>query len=119
MLVALVPPELTVSVTSAEIFCVPEGVVPLMVNSAAVVPSAGMAVEVGLIVIDETFSATVPVVVPFTEPEEAVIVVVPTETPVSSPPVLIVATVGSELDQQTEVPVQLVPPVRVPVLPSL
>lgn len=73
----------------------------------------------GLIVIVVTVSAAVAVVVPVTEPEAAVIVDVPAETPVSNPPVVTVATVGSELDQQTELPVQLVPPFKVPVLPSL
>jgi hypothetical protein len=100
-------------------FCVPEGVVPIMTNVAAVFPSAGMPVELGVIVIEETFSATVAVVVPVIAPEAAVMVVVPTEIPVSRPPVLILATVGSELDQHTVLPVQLVPPVKVPVLPSL
>jgi hypothetical protein len=62
---------------------------------------------------------TVPVAVPVTAPEAAVIVVVPCETPVRRPPVEMDATLGSELDQQTVFPVQLVPPLKVPVLPSL
>jgi hypothetical protein len=119
MFVAVVPPELAVRVTNAEMFCVPDGVVPLIVKSAVVLPSSGMAVEVGLMVMEETSSATVAVVVPVIDPEDAVMVDVPTETPVSRPPVVIVATVGSELDQHTELPVQLVPPLKVPVLPSL
>jgi len=107
------------SVIKDEIFCVPDCVAPMIVKVAAVMPSAGIAVEVGLIVIEDTASATVAVVVPVTVPEEAVIVEVPTETPVSRPPTLIVATVGSELDQHTVVPVQLVPPFNVALLPSL
>jgi hypothetical protein len=113
------PGRVGVSVTKDEIFSVPDGVVPMMMNTAAVLPSAGIAVEVGLIVIEDTFSATVAVVVPVTDPEAAVMVDVPTATPVSRPPTLIVATVGSELDQHTVEPVQLVPPFKVALLPSL
>jgi hypothetical protein len=61
----------------------------------------------------------VAVVVPVTAPEAAVIDAVPAETPAKTPPVLMVATDESELDQHTTLPVQLVPPVRLPVLPSL
>lgn len=61
---------------------------------------------------------TVAVVVPVMAPEAAVMVDVPEETPVSSPPVEMVATVVSELDQHTVLPLQLVPPVSVAVLPS-
>jgi hypothetical protein len=78
-----------------------------------------MEVLLGVIVIEETVSTTVPVVVPVIEVLAAVMVVVPVAIPLSRPPVLMVATVGSELVQQTVLPVQLVPPVRVPVLPSL
>lgn len=108
-----------VSVTSAEISCVPDCVVPLIVNSASVVLSAGMPAEGGVMVIADTVSATVAVVVPVTAPEAPVIVAVPAETPVKTPPVLMVATEVSELDQHTTLPVQLVPPLRLPVLPSL
>jgi hypothetical protein len=106
-------------VTSDEMFCVPEEVVPVMVNVAVSLSLAIMLVEGGFMVIEETFSATVAVVVPVIEPEAAVMVVVPTEIPVIRPPVLMLATVGSELDQQTVFPVQLVPALRVPLLPSL
>ncbi len=61
----------------------------------------------------------VAVVVPLTAAEAAVIVAVPSVTPVIKPLVLMVATLVSELDQQTVFPLQLVPPLRVPVLPSL
>jgi len=44
---------------------------------------------------------------------------VPAESPVNRPPVEMDATVGSELDQQTVLPVQLVPALSDPVLPSL
>ena len=56
---------------------------------------------------------TVAVVVALAVPEAALMVLVPAETPVSSPPVVMVATLGVALDQHTVVPVQLVPPVRV------
>jgi hypothetical protein len=46
-------------------------------------------------------------------PEFAVIVALPTEIPLSNPPLVMVAIVVSELDQHTLVPVQVVPPVRV------
>jgi hypothetical protein len=119
MLVAATPFRRGVSVTSPEMFCVPEGVAPMIVKIAAVASSSGMESTVGVIVIDETVSTTVAVVVPLTVPEDAVMVVVPVVTPASKPPVEMVATLVSELDQQTVLPVQLVPPVRVPVLPSL
>jgi hypothetical protein len=108
-----------VSVTSAEMFCWPEVVTPMIVNCAALVPLAVIPADAGVIVIEETVSATVAVVVPVIDPEEAVMVDVPAETPVSMPPVVTVATAGSELDQQTVLPVQLVPPFRVLLLPSL
>lgn len=62
--------------------------------------------------------STVAVVEPVMAPEAAVMVAVPWATPVSSPPVVMVATVVSELDQHTVFPLQLVPPVSVDVLPS-
>lgn len=108
-----------VRVTSAEMFCDPDWVVPIIVNAATVALSAGTPAEGGVMVIDDTVSATVAVVVPVTAPEAAVIVAVPAETPVKTPPVLMVATEVSELDQQATLPVQLVPPVRLLVLPSL
>jgi len=89
------------------------------VNCAASVPLAVIPEVAGVIVIEETVSATVAVVVPVMEPEEAVMVVVPADTPASRPPVVTVATVVSELDQQTVLPVQLVPPFKVLLLPSL
>ena len=56
---------------------------------------------------------TVAVVVALAVPDAAVMVLVPAETPVRSPPVEIVATLGVSLDQHTVVPVQLVPPLKV------
>jgi hypothetical protein len=91
----------------------------MIVNCAALVPLAVIPADAGVIVIEETVSATVAVVVPVIDPEEAVMVDVPAETPVIMPPVVTVATAGSELDQQTVLPVQLVPPFRVLLLPSL
>jgi hypothetical protein len=64
-------------------------------------------------------SVTLAVVVAVAVPEAAVMVLVPAETPVNVPPVLMVATLGVSLDQHTVVPVQLVPPVRVMGLPLL
>lgn len=113
------PPCSAVRVTSAEMFCWPEDVTPVIVNSAASTPLAVIAEVAGVIVIEETVSATVAVVVPVMEPEEAVMVAVPADTPASMPPVVMVAIVVSELDQQTVLPVQFVPPFRVLLLPSL
>jgi len=62
---------------------------------------------------------TVALVVALAVPDAAVIVLVPAETPVSSPPVEIVATLGVSLDQHTVVPVQLVPPLKVSGFPLL
>jgi hypothetical protein len=62
---------------------------------------------------------TVAVVVALAVPDAAVMVLVPAETPVSRPPVVMVATVGVALDQHTVVPLQLVPPVKVIALPLL
>ena len=58
-------------------------------------------------------SVTVAVVLAVAVPDAAVMELVPAETPVNVPPVLMVATLGVSLDQHTVVPVQLVPPVRV------
>jgi hypothetical protein len=81
----------------------------------AAVESAAILNEVlGLRMILVTLaSVTVAVVVAVAVPDAAVMVLVPAETPVNVPPVLMVATVGVSLDQHTVVPVQLVPPVRV------
>lgn len=62
---------------------------------------------------------TVAVVVALAVPDAAVMVAVPAEIPFRAPPVLMVATLVSELDQHTVVPVQFVPPVRVSELPLL
>ena len=62
--------------------------------------------------------STVAVAVPVMAPEAAVMVAVPWPTPFANPPVLMLTTVVSELDQQTVLPLQLVPPVRVDVVPS-
>jgi len=62
---------------------------------------------------------TVAVVVALAVPDAAVMVAVPAEIPFRAPPVLMVATLVSELDQHTVVPVQLVPPVSVSALPLL
>jgi hypothetical protein len=99
--------------------CWPDCVVPVMVKFTVSVPLAVIPADNGVIVMIETVSAAVAVVVPVIDPDAAVMVVVPAETPVSKPPVVMVATEVSELDQQTVLPVQLVPPVKVPELPSL
>jgi hypothetical protein len=101
-------------------FCWPEDVTPIIVKIAEVTPpSAVIPAVAGVIVIEDTVSETVAVVVPVIDPEEAVMVDVPADTPASRPPVVTVATAVSELDQQTVLPVQLVPPFRVLLLPSL
>jgi hypothetical protein len=61
----------------------------------------------------------VAVVVAVAVPDDAVMVEVPAETPVTNPPVEIVATLGVALDQHTVVPVQLVPAVKVSAFPLL
>jgi hypothetical protein len=58
-------------------------------------------------------NVTVALAVALAVPEFAVMVALPTEIPFSSPPLVMVAMVVSELDQHTVVPVQVVPPVRV------
>jgi len=77
-------------------------------------------IEVGEITRAVTFAnVTVAVVVAVAVPEAAVMVLVPAATAVSSPPVLTVAIVLSEVDQHTVVPAQLVPDVRVIEFPLL
>jgi hypothetical protein len=73
-----------------------------------------MVAEVGLIVRPVTLPrTTLAVVLPLTAPEVAVTVVDPVATPVSRPPVVMLAIVLSELDQHTVFPLQLVPPASV------
>lgn len=91
----------------------------MIVKFAVSVPLAVIPEVAGVMIMEVTTSAAVAVVVAVTEPDAAVMVVVPAESPVNRPPVVRDATVGSELDQQTVFPVQLVPAVRFPVLPSL
>lgn len=75
---------------------------------------------VGLSVIAVTsLSVTAALAVAVALPEDAVIVALPVAMPLSNPPLVMVAVLVSELDQHTVVPVQLVPPVRVYVFPSL
>jgi hypothetical protein len=62
---------------------------------------------------------TVALAVALAVPDDAVIVALPTVIPFSSPPDVIVAVLVSELDQQTVVPEQVVPPVNVYEFPSL
>lgn len=80
---------------------------------------AVMPAVAGDMIMEVTTSAAVAVVVAVIDPEAAVMVDVPAESPVNRPPVEMDATVGSELDQQTVLPVQLVPALSDPVLPSL
>jgi hypothetical protein len=109
--------HVAVAVTS----CVPppETVAVAVKQSVAVELSARLTL-VGLTVSWVTLpSVIVAVAVPVALPEDAVIVALPTARPFSKPPLVIVAVLVSELDQHTVVPVQLVPPVRVYVFPSL
>jgi len=110
--------------------------VTLAVTSTVVPPAVAVAVKQSLPVAIE-FSArlkevtgpttmlvtlprvTVAVAVALAVPEDAVMVLVPAEIPVSRPPVVMLATVGVALDQHTVVPLQLVPPVKVIALPLL
>jgi hypothetical protein len=80
----------------------------------------GSVMELGVTTMLVTLpKVTVAVVVAVAVPEAAVMVLVPAETPVSRPPVVMVATAGVSLDQHTVVPLQLVPPVKVIELPLL
>jgi hypothetical protein len=69
--------------------------------------------------VETSLKVTVAVVVALAVPDAAVTVAVPAEIPFRAPPVLMVATLVSELDQHTVEPVQLVPPVSVRALPLL
>ena len=86
---------------------------PKLKEVAAPPPSASRTILV------TSLKVTVAVVVALAVPDAAVMVAVPAETPFRAPPVLTVATLVSELDQHTVVPVQLVPPVSVIALPLL
>jgi hypothetical protein len=99
--------------------CDPDCVVPVIVKFWKLEPLAVIPAEIGVMVMEVTTSAAVAVVVAVIAPEAAVMVVVPAESPVKRPPPEMDATVGSELDQQTVFPVQLVPAWSDPVLPSL
>jgi hypothetical protein len=90
------------------------------VKQVVAVELSGRLTEVGLTVIAVTLPrVTVALAVALAVPDDAVIVALPTVIPFSSPPEVIVAVLGSELDQQTDVPEQVVPPVRVYEFPSL
>jgi hypothetical protein len=81
---------------------------------------SGRLTLVGLSVIAVTsLSVTVALAVAVALPEDAVTVALPVAMPLSRPPLVMVTVLVSELDQHTVVPVQLVPPVRVYVFPSL
>jgi hypothetical protein len=110
--------QVTLAVTSIG---VPPAVASAVRQFAPVaVELTGRVMELGLTTMLVTLPrVTVAVVVAVAVPEDAVMVLVPAETPVSRPPVVIVATLGVALDQHTVVPLQLVPPVRVSVLPLL
>lgn len=108
--------QVTLEVTST----VDPPAVALAVRHVVAVELSGRVMESGVITTLVTFpSVTVAVVVALAVPDAAVIVLVPAETPVSTPPAVIVATVGVSLDQHTVVPVQLVPPVKVSAFPLL
>jgi hypothetical protein len=103
--------QVAVAVTSC---CGPEERVASTVKQVVAVELSGRLTEPGLTLRAVTSpSVTVALAVPVAVPEDAVMVALPTETPLSNPPLLMVAMVVSELDQHTVVPVQLVPPVRV------
>jgi hypothetical protein len=87
----------------------PPEIVALAVKFAVPPLNVALAV-VGLIVIPVTLdSATVMVEVPLTVPEAPVIVEVPGETPVTRPELLTVATLVSELLQNTSLSVEELP----------
>jgi hypothetical protein len=110
--------QVTLAVTSVD---VPPALAVAFKHCVPVaVELTGSEMELGWTLMAVTFpKVTVAVVVPVAVPDDAVMLVVPAEIPFSSPPVLMVATVGVELDQHTVVPAQLVPPVRVTAFPLL
>ena len=110
--------QVTLAVTST---CVPPAVASAVRQfGGTAVELTVSVIELGLITRFVTFpKVTVAVVVAVAVPDAADMVLVPAETPVSSPPAEIVATLGVELDQHTVVPEQLVPPVRVIAFPLL
>jgi hypothetical protein len=110
--------QVTLAVTST---VVPPALALATRQSAPVaVELTGSEMELGVTTMLVTLPrVTVAVVVAVAVPEAAVMVLVPAVTPVSRPPLVIVATLGVALDQHTVVPVQLVPPVRVSELPLL
>jgi hypothetical protein len=84
------------------------------VKQVVAVELSGRLTEVGETVIAVTLPrVTVALAVALAVPEDAVIVALPTVSPFSSPPLVMVAMLVSELDQQTVVPEQVVPPVKV------
>jgi hypothetical protein len=107
--------QVTLVVTS--ICCPPAVAVAVKQSDPDAIELSGMLKEVvpfGPRTMLVTFpKVTVAVVVALAVPDAAVMVLVPAETPVSSPPVEIVATLGVALDQHTVVPVQLLPPDKV------
>lgn len=107
-----------VTLAETSMLCPPA--LAIAVKQVVAVELTGSVAELGVTVTLVTFpKVTVAVAVALAVPEDAVIVLVPAEMPLSRPPVLIVATVGVSLDQQTVVPVQLVPAVRVKAFPLL
>lgn len=92
----------------------------IALKQVVAVELSGSVAELGVTRTLVTFPrVTVAVAVALAVPEDAVMVLVPAEIPFSRPPVVIVATLGVSLDQQTVVPVQLVPAVKVIAFPLL
>lgn len=111
-------PVCHVTLAETSILCPPALAIAL--KHVVAVELTGSVVELGVTRMLVTFpKVTVAVAVALAVPEDAVMVLVPAETPFKRPPVEIVATVGVALDQQTVVPVQLVPAVRVIAFPLL
>jgi len=109
--VVLFETQVAVAVTSC---CGPLESVASTVKQVVAVELTGRLTEPGETVRAVTLPrVTVALAVALAVPEDAVMVALPTEIPFSSPPLVMVAMVLSELDQHTLVPEQLVPPVRV------
>jgi hypothetical protein len=109
--VVLFETQVTVAVTSCS---GPLESVASTVKHVVAVELTGRLTEPGVTVKAVTSpNVMVALAVALAVPEDAVIVALPTVIPFSSPPEVIVAILGSELDQQTEVPEQVVPPVKV------
>ena len=88
--------------------------VPIAVN-CLVVPTAMLELAGVTVIENRVAPVTLRVAVPVTEPEVALMVAVPTPTPVDKPAELIVATVDGDDDHATEVSTCVLPSSKLPI----